>query len=68
MTWAVVTFIIAWILGWAAFLQSTYYYYLKDFHPDEPVQGKATVCQLAWALTGAGTLIYAGTIIATILS
>lgn len=68
MTWAVITFIVAWMLGWAAFLQSTYYNYLKDFSPDEMIQSKAAFCQLSWALGGVLTLTYAGIIVALVLA
>lgn len=67
MIWATITFIVAWALGWAAFLQSTYYSFVKDFHPDETTQGKAAFCQLIWAIGGVLMLTYAGVIVAIAL-
>lgn len=67
MYWMAILFTLTWILGWAAFLQSTYYSYLKTFVPDEEVQDKAAYCQLLWATGGMLTLVFAGIILATAL-
>ena len=59
LLFALVTAIV-WAAGWCCFLQSMYYGYIKDNHPDENTQSNSAWCQTVWAVGGVLVLVLAG--------